>query len=83
MAAVAKDVDTEIEALKQGSDGKRGKYRTPKLEAEVSEGVISRCLAGLKPRSADGKGLPRTAESNSVWAAEGHGGHESREAVCY
>ena len=49
MAAVAKDVDTEIEAMKQGSDGKRGKYRTPKLAGEVTEGVISRCLAGLKP----------------------------------
>ena len=49
MAAVAKDVDTEIEAMKQCSDGKRGKYRTPKLEAEVTEAVISRCMAGLKP----------------------------------
>jgi hypothetical protein len=35
--------------MKQGSDGRRGKCRTPKLEGEVTEGVISRCLARIKP----------------------------------
>jgi hypothetical protein len=35
--------------MMQGSDGKRGKYRTPTLEAEATEDVISRCLEGIKP----------------------------------